>query len=112
VLSLLVIAEHTRGGWHRMTALAAQQLGEALAWPVDAAAAGSGFPLMGDLAGRRLRRAIAVEHPLLENYTADGYTAALEGLIRETEPRLVLFPHTYQVRDFAPKLAARFGRSL
>jgi electron transfer flavoprotein alpha subunit len=48
----------------------------------------------------------------LRNYTADGYTAALEALIRHTNPKLVLLPHTYEVRDFAPKLATRFGRPL
>ena len=32
--------------------------------------------------------------------------------MRSTEPRYVFFPHTYQVRDFAPKLAARFGKGL
>ena len=45
-------------------------------------------------------------------YTADGFTAALEGLIREKQFRVILFPHTYQVRDFAPKLATRFDRAL
>ncbi|MFO0281163.1 MAG: electron transfer flavoprotein subunit alpha/FixB family protein [Acidobacteriota bacterium] len=45
-------------------------------------------------------------------YTADGYTAGLEALIREKGFRYVLFPHTYQVRDYAPKLATRFERAL
>jgi len=30
----------------------------------------------------------------------------------QTRPQLVVMPHTYLVRDFAPKLAARFGKSL
>ena len=47
-----------------------------------------------------------------EEITADGYTAALEDLIQKQQPSLVLFPHTYQVRDFAPKLATRFSRVL
>ena len=45
-------------------------------------------------------------------YTADGFTIAFEQLIAELDPALVLFPHTYQVRDFAPRLAARFGQTL
>jgi electron transfer flavoprotein alpha subunit len=45
-------------------------------------------------------------------YTADGYTNALAGLIRDRGYAAVLFPHTYQVRDYAPKLATRFGRAL
>jgi electron transfer flavoprotein alpha subunit len=45
-------------------------------------------------------------------YTADAYTAAVEELIRKVNPTLVVFGHTYQTRDYAPKLAARFGRVL
>ena len=41
-----------------------------------------------------------------------GRTTALEQLVRKVQPALVLFPHTYQVRDFAPKLATRFGQVL
>jgi len=53
-----------------------------------------------------------VEHELLERYTPEGYAAALGQLIRQLQPALVLLPHTYRVRDFAPKLAASFQRSL
>jgi electron transfer flavoprotein alpha subunit len=45
-------------------------------------------------------------------YTADAYTAAVEELVRKVNPELVVFGHTYQTRDYAPKLAARFGRTL
>jgi electron transfer flavoprotein alpha subunit len=54
----------------------------------------------------------AVEHADLASYSADGYAAALEQLIRSINPEYVVFPHTYQVRDYAPKLATRFGRVL
>ena len=61
---------------------------------------------------KRLERAYAVEHPLLRDYTADGYTIALKQLIEKVKPLVVLFPHTYQVRDFAPKLATALGSML
>jgi electron transfer flavoprotein alpha subunit len=32
--------------------------------------------------------------------------------VRKKNPALVVFGHTYQTRDYAPKLAARFGRVL
>jgi electron transfer flavoprotein alpha subunit len=51
-----------------------------------------------------------VEHPHLERYTADGYSAAARQVVEKLNPWLVLLPHTYQVRDFAPKLAASMGR--
>jgi electron transfer flavoprotein alpha subunit len=56
--------------------------------------------------------AYAVQHPLLQNYTSDGYVLAFEQLIRKLQPSYVVFPHTYQVRDFVPRLAARFGQVL
>src|SRR6476661_4528442 len=42
----------------------------------------------------------------------NSYKAALRQLIEKTKPRYVVFPHTYQVRDFAPKLATSLGRVL
>ena len=56
---------------------------------------------------------MTVEHAALEPYTPDGFTAALQdGDRRSSTPSLVLLPHTYQTRDFAPKLAARLDRAL
>jgi electron transfer flavoprotein alpha subunit len=55
---------------------------------------------------------LKVEHDLLDAYTADGYCAALKQVIESAKPELVLFPHTYQVRDFAPKLAAMLGKGM
>jgi electron transfer flavoprotein alpha subunit len=49
---------------------------------------------------------------LLEPYTPDGFVAALKQLVDQKQPKLVLLPHTYQVRDFAPKLATALNRSL
>ncbi len=115
-MSILVVAERSAGAWHRQSweaLAAAQQFGEALGRPVQAALLGR--ELAGpaaELAAKRLDRVFAVEHALLAAYTADGYTLALEQLIRARGALYVLFPHTYQVRDFAPRLAARFGRSL
>jgi len=51
-----------------------------------------------------------VDHPALQNYTPDGYALALRQLVGKTKSAVVLFPHTYQVRDFLPKLATSLGR--
>ncbi len=115
-MSILAILEQRDGVWHRMsweTLAAAQQLGRELGEPVSAAVSGSNVSsLAGEAARYNLDRVYVVEHPLLGRYTADTQTAALEGLIKRIAPRLVLVPHTYQARDFAPKLAARFRRVL
>jgi electron transfer flavoprotein alpha subunit len=88
------------------TLAAGQQLAAQIGQTVSAAVVGQA----GELAGKKLDRVYAVEHELLATYTADGFTAALEQLIRKINPSIVLFPHTYQVRDFAPKLATRFDQ--
>ncbi len=68
--------------------------------------------LAAEAAAGTFAKVFRVEHPLLAQYTADGFKLALEQLIRVEAPEFVVFPHTYQVRDYAPALAARFGRSL
>jgi electron transfer flavoprotein alpha subunit len=68
--------------------------------------------LLGEFAGSQPGKLYAVEHPLLKQYTADGYALALEQVIKQVKPDYVLFPHTYQVRDYAPALATRFGQVL
>jgi electron transfer flavoprotein alpha subunit len=112
---VLVILEY-RDSWNRMSweALAAgQQVAAQTDQPLMAAVAGSTLDAAAaDLAGKPVARAFAVRHALLDEYTADGFVCAFEQLIRTLNPRLVLFPHTYQVRDFAPRLAARFGQTL
>jgi len=108
--------EQRGGAWNRMsweTLAAGQQLAAQSGETVSAAVVGQGIEtLAGELAQKKLEKVYAVSHDLLASYTADGYTAAVEQLIRQTNPSLVLFPHTYQVRDFAPKLATRFGQVL
>jgi len=55
---------------------------------------------------------LLIEHDLLGQYTPDGFSIALRQVIESTQPDLVLLPHTYQVRDFAPKLAASLGKGM
>ena len=114
--SVLVMMEQRGGAWNRMsweTLAAGQQLAAQIGGTVSAAVAGQGIgALANELASKKVEKIFAVEHELLGAYTADAYTAALEQLVRKASPSLVLFPHTYQVRDFAPKLATRFNQVL
>jgi electron transfer flavoprotein alpha subunit len=118
--SVLVIMEQRAAqgapAWNRMSfeALAAgQQLAAQIGGTASAAVPGDGVEaLTAELASKKLDRVYAVAHELLRDYTADGFTAALEQLIRRLRPEYVLLPHTYQARDFAPKLATRFDQAL
>jgi electron transfer flavoprotein alpha subunit len=117
---VLVVVEHqNRNGDRALSRVSLEALaaGLALAKMLGAECAatvlGEGIaPLAGELSGKALSKVFAVEHPLLKTYTADGYVDALEQIVKKIEPGYVLFPHTYQVRDFAPALATRFQQVL
>jgi electron transfer flavoprotein alpha subunit len=111
---ILVIAEERRGTLNRATweaIAAAQQL--AGGQPVAIAVLGSGIDAVArEVAAAAVQEVVAVDHALLEPYTPDGYVAALEQVVASRSPTVVLLSHTYQTRDFAPKLAARLDRAL
>jgi electron transfer flavoprotein alpha subunit len=113
---ILVVAEQRGGTLNRATwesIAGAQQLAGVTGAPVAILVPGSkAGAVANDLAAAQVREVIAVEHPALEPYTPDGFTAALADAIGQLSPAHVVMPHTYQTRDFAPKLAARLDRAL
>jgi electron transfer flavoprotein alpha subunit len=116
-MKILVITEQREGKWNPVsfeTLVAAEQI--AAAQPgsrVTAAVIGKGVRGLADeLAGKQAGEILVVEHDLLAAYTPDGFTIALRQAISQAAPDLVLLPHTYQVRDYAPKLAASLGKGM
>ena len=113
--TILVIAEQREGKLNRVsleTIVGAQALAKQTGWAVEAALVSGGNPPVDELKAAKLARLYSVEGPELAQYTPDGFVGALKALIEVKKPKLVLLPHTYQVRDFAPKLAANFGAVL
>jgi electron transfer flavoprotein alpha subunit len=109
---ILAVLEQRDGKLHKMALealAAAQQLGAGLSLPVYAAVIGGAADA---LTGYKLEKIHLIEHDLLKEYTPDGYTVALKQIIEQHHPTYVIFPHTYQVRDFAPKLATALNRVL
>ena len=115
-MKILVVTEQRDGQWNRAsfeTLAAAQQAARDTGASVSAAVVGKGVgALAKELVGYKLAEVISVEHDLLDKYTPDGYTLALKQVVAAEKPDFVFFPHTYQVRDFAPKLAASLGRGM
>jgi electron transfer flavoprotein alpha subunit len=114
--TILVIAEQREGKLNRVsleTITAAQAIAAETGWTVEGAVFGSGIAgIAGEIAGKKLAKVYAIESDKLAKYTPDGVVAALKDFITQKSPKLVLMPHTYQVRDFAPKLATALGRTL
>jgi electron transfer flavoprotein alpha subunit len=109
---ILVVAEQREGALNRASweaIAAAQQVGGPVKIVVPGAAAGAAA---AELAAADVAEVIALEHASLAEYTADGFVQALAALITAESPALVFFAHTYQTRDFAPKLAARLDRAI
>jgi electron transfer flavoprotein alpha subunit len=115
-MTILVIAEQRQGKWNNTsfeTLAAAQQIAKDTSTTVSAMVIGKGVAGLADeLAAKNVAEVLLVQHDLLEAYTPDGYCVALSQVIAAAKPELVLFPHTYQVRDFAPKLAAMLGKGM
>src|SRR5712664_182238 len=115
-MKILVIAEQRQGKWNNAsfeTLSAAQQIAKDTSSTVSALVIGKGVAGLADeLAAKNVAEVLLIQHDLLEAYTPDGYCVALSQVIKSAKPELVLFPHTYQVRDFAPKLAAMLGKGM
>jgi electron transfer flavoprotein alpha subunit len=112
---ILVFIEHRQGAINKVSfeaVAAAQALGAALNLDVSAVVLGDGPAFAQEVTGYKLARVISAENPKLADYTPDAYADAFEQVVRAQEPQYVVMPHTYLVRDFAPKLAARFGKGL
>jgi electron transfer flavoprotein alpha subunit len=115
-MNILLITEQREGQWTKTsfeTLAAAQQIAAETKGHLAAVVIGKGVATLADeLAASKLDEVLLVEHDLLAVYTPDGFTIALQQAIARAKPDLVLLPHTYQVRDFAPKLAASLGKGM
>jgi electron transfer flavoprotein alpha subunit len=110
--NVLVIAEQREGAlnrasWEAITA--AQSFGSTVNVVV---AGGNVGAAATELASADVAKVTALQNAALETYTPDGFVQALAAFIQSTAPDVVLLPHTYQTRDFAPALATRLDGAL
>jgi len=115
-MKILLITEQRDGKWNKVsfeTLAAAQQIAAQTKAAISGVVIGKGVAALGDeLAGYQLDEVLLAEHDLLSQYTPDAFSIALRQVIESAKPNLVLLPHTYQVRDFAPKLAASMNKGM
>jgi electron transfer flavoprotein alpha subunit len=113
---ILVFIEHKAGTLNKtsLEAIAAgQKLASETSQSVSAVLLGSGVQsLAQEIAAYELAKLVYVDDPKLADYTPDAYATAFEHVVRAANPQYVIMSHTYLVRDFAPKLAARFGKGM
>ena len=114
--TILVVVEQREGKLNRVsweTITAGQAIAAATGWPLEAAVVGSGVnSIASEVAGKKVAKVYDIESPKFEPYTPDAFAAGLRQFLESRQPKLVLMPHTYQVRDFVPKLATAMGRTV
>jgi electron transfer flavoprotein alpha subunit len=114
--NILVVLEErdgrvSRASWEALAA--GQHLAAKSNEPVSVVVLGANTDATAaEAATKSVAKVFRIAHPVLERYTPDAYTIALQQFIESQSPTQVVFPHTYQVRDFAPALAARLGQVL
>lgn len=107
----VVVAEHQPGRLNRASleaVAAAQTLGD----DITVLQVGADEAVSTELAALAVDAVVVLESEALGAYTADAWTAAMCDILPRLAADVVLFPHTYQTRDFAPRVAARLGRPM
>jgi len=113
---ILVVVEQREGALNRVsweTIAAGQAIAAETGWTLEAAVLGDGVSAIAtEIAGQKVSKVYDLESPALNPYTPDAFSAGLKQFLSTNQPRLILMPHTYQVRDFVPKLATAMGRAV
>jgi electron transfer flavoprotein alpha subunit len=114
--TILVVVEQREGKLNRVsweTVAAGQALAAETRWTLEAAVVGSGVAsIANEVASKKVSKVYTIESAALNPYTPDAFSAALKQFVDSQKPRIVLMPHTYQVRDFIPQLATAMQRTV
>ncbi|SVA43787.1 uncharacterized protein METZ01_LOCUS96641 [marine metagenome] len=113
-MDILIVLEESNGQIHRMgleSIAAGQRLSDEMGLTAGALVLGGNADGLADQASKyQLGEVLKVKDALLESYSADGYSEAVKQIIDQENPTYVLFGHTYQVRDYVPRLSAKLNK--
>jgi len=114
--TILVVVEQREGKLNRVsweTVAAGQALAAETGWTLETAVVGLGVAsIANEVASTKVSKVYSIESAALNPYTPDAFSAALKQFLDSQKPRIVLMPHTYQVRDFIPQLATAMQRTV
>ena len=106
-MDILVVLEDNHGSLHRMSKEAiagAQKMGGS----ISALAIGANANAMaGELSGVDITEVITINHDLVSSYNADGYSDVVSQVIKSESPKTIVAGHSYQTRDFMPRVSAK-----
>ena len=105
-MDILVVLEENHGSLHRLSKEAiagAQELGgEVVALAIGQHA----NEIADELSSFDLTDVITVDHEMVATYNADGYSEVIKKIIESESPKIIVAGHTYQTRDFMPRVSA------
>ena len=102
----LVIIEHKNGVLHRMSREAivgAQKIGGEISALVIGKNAES---VSSELSSFEIEKTFIVNHELVPSYNVDGYKEIIRQIVDSISPNIIITGHTYQARDFMPRVSA------
>jgi len=111
---ILAIVEQNDGkvsriGWEALAA--AQEIGAGLNQKISAMVLGKNASAAAkSVADAKIQQVWFAENTELANYTPDGFAVAARQVIEKGQPEYVFAGHSYQARDYMPKLATAYGR--
>ena len=106
-MDILVILEDNHGSVHKMS-IEAIVAAQSLNGSISAIVIGKNHKdLASEVSNFNVKEVLTIDDPLVESYSADGYTELLNHIINQKKPDLIICGHTYQTRDYIPRLSAR-----
>ena len=105
-MDILVVLESAQGSLHRLSkeAIVGAQL---LGGSVVALVIGKHCDkIASECSSFDLENIIMVNHELVSIYNADGYSFIVKKVIETYSPKTIVAGHTYQTRDFIPRVSA------
>jgi electron transfer flavoprotein alpha subunit len=112
---ILLFVEQRDGKLNRTSLealVAAQKIAATTGDKISGVVLGQGIAnVASEVAAKKLAKVYTVEDDKLATYTPDAYVGAFKQVVEKLNPRMVIFSHTYRVRDFAPRLTAALGKT-
>ena len=105
-MNILVIIEHKDGKMHRMSREAIVGA-QKIRGQITALVVGKDHEeVVNELLNYEIEKTIVVDHDLVPSYNADGYKEIIKQVFDSINPKFILAGHTYQSRDFMPRISA------
>ncbi len=113
---VFIVAEQRDGAFRKISfelASTARKLADELGDEVGAIVLGSGVEgIAGELGKYGVDKVFVADDAALEPYTTDAYAAAVEKIVKENDPAILLFGATAQGKDLSARLTGKLATGL